>query len=421
MDEGRYWQLPKQTVAMVLAGGRGSRLKQLTDHRAKPAVPFGGKFRIIDFALSNCVNAGMRRIYVLTQYKAHSLLRHLERGWGWMRAEMGEFVHAVPAQQRVDESMWYRGTADAIWQNQDIVRRDGPEWVIVLAGDHVYKMDYAAMLKDHVDSGADVTVGCIEVQREEATAFGVIAVDENSRVTGFLEKPADPPGIPGDPEHALASMGIYIFNAQLLYEQLTRDAADHDSSHDFGKDIVPYMVPRFAVRAHSLRDSCIYNERRPEAYWRDAGTIDAYWAANIDLTTVTPALDLYDRLWPIFTYQEQLPPAKFVFDDEDRRGHALDSLISSGCIVSGGEVRNSMLFSQVRVNSYTQIEESVILPQCSIGRRARLTRVVVDKGCQIPEGLVVGEDPEDDARRFNRTESGVVLITRDMLARLDDG
>ena len=417
-DAERYWLLPKRTVALVLAGGRGSRLRQLTDHRAKPAVPFGGKFRIVDFALSNCVNAQMRRIYVLTQYKSHSLLRHLERGWGWMRAEMGEFVHAIPAQQRVDESMWYRGTADAVWQNQDIVQRDNPDWVLVLAGDHIYKMDYAAMLIEHVESGADVTVGCIEVPRMEATAFGVIAMDETKRVTGFLEKPADPPSIPGDPDHALASMGIYIFNANLMYEQLTRDSEDLESAHDFGKNIIPHMVSRYDVRAHSLRDSCIYNETQSEAYWRDAGTIDAFWAANLDLTTVTPALDLYDENWPIYTYQEQLPPAKFVFDDDDRRGEAIDSLVSGGCIISGGMVRQSLLFSQVRVNSFSQLSEAVVLPQCEIGRHARLSKVVVDKACQIPEGMVVGEDPEDDARRFNRTESGIVLITRDMLAQL---
>ncbi len=418
-DEARYWQLPRRSLAIVLAGGRGSRLKELTDHRAKPAVPFGGKFRIVDFALSNCVNSGIRRIYVLTQYKAHSLMRHLQRGWNFLNGQINEFVEAVPAQQRIDESMWYRGTADAIWQNLDILSSESFDHVVVLAGDHVYKMDYAAMLTDHVDSGADVTVGCVEVPRLQATAFGVMHVDDRRRIVDFLEKPSDPPNMPGKPDTALASMGIYVFNAKLLYEQLHRDAGDPRSAHDFGKDIIPHLIGKADVLAHSLRDSAIYNPASDEAYWRDAGTIDAYWAANLDLTSVTPALDLYDPDWPIYTYQEQLPPAKTVFDDDDRRGHALDSLVSAGCIISGGAVRRSLLFNQVRVNSYCDLRESVVLPQCDIGRHARLSRCVVDKGCRIPEGMVVGEDPEDDARRFNRTDSGIVLITRDMLARLD--
>ena len=419
-EEARYWLLPKQTVAIVLAGGRGSRLMKLTDRRAKPAVPFGGKFRIVDFTLSNCVNSGIRRIYVLTQYKAHSLLRHLQAGWGYMRAEMREFVEAIPAQQRIDETMWYRGTADAIWQNLDILQDQAPEYVVVLAGDHVYKMDYAAMVRDHVESGADATVGCIEVPRMDATAFGVIAINEQSRVTGFLEKPADPPGMPENPDLALASMGIYVFNAQLLYELLSEDANNPNSAHDFGKDIIPSMVRSSReVLAHSLRKSAIYNEGQTEPYWRDVGTVDAYWAANIDLTTVTPELDLYDQQWPIYTHQLQLPSAKFVFDDEERRGQALDSLVSGGCIISGGQVRQSLLFSQVRVNSYSELQNAVVLPECDIGRHARLTNVVVDKRCRIPEGLVVGEDPELDAERFYRTDNGIVLITPDMLARLD--
>jgi glucose-1-phosphate adenylyltransferase len=417
-DDAVVRRLPRRSIALILAGGRGSRLKQLTDRRAKPAVPFGGKYRIIDFALSNCFNSGIRRIYVMTQYKSHSLLRHLQRGWGYLRAETKEFVDLLPAQQRVDEAMWYRGTADAVWQNLDILRSDGADHILILAGDHVYRMDYAAMIEDHVRRGADVTVGCVEVPRMEATGFGVMAVDGAGRVTDFLEKPADPPAMPGKPDRALASMGIYVFNAGFLFEQLSRDAAEDGSSHDFGRDIIPYLVPRGSVLAHRLQDSAIYTRDQTEPYWRDVGTIDAYWEANIGLTSVKPELDLYDPSWPIFTYQEQLPPAKFVFNDEDRRGVAVDSLVSGGCIVSGGCVERSLLFSKVRVNSYAHLREAVVLPECDIGRHARLARVVVDRGCRIPEGLVVGEDPADDARRFSRTADGVTLITREMLAAL---
>ena len=412
-------QLPRRSIALVLAGGRGSRLKQLTDRRAKPAVPFGGKFRIIDFALSNCINSGIRRIYVMTQYKSHSLLRHLQRGWGHLRAEMGEFVDLLPAQQRVDESMWYRGTADAVWQNIDILDAEGSDHVIILAGDHIYKQDYAAMLEDHVAKGADVTVGCLEVPRMDAVAFGVMAVDDEQRITGFLEKPEDPPAMPGKPDIALASMGIYIFESQFLFEQLDRDAQDPLSAHDFGKDIIPYLVPRANVFAHRLGQSAIFSEGQDEAYWRDVGTIDAYWEANLDLTSVTPALDLYDQRWPIHTYQEQLPPAKFVFDKDERRGTAVNSMVSGGCVVSGATVRRSLLFSEVRVNSYAELNEAVVLPGCNIGRNARLTKVIVDRGVDIPEGLVVGEDAEADAARFHRTDKGVVLITRAMIQALE--
>ena len=412
-------QLPRRTLALVLAGGRGSRLKQLTDRRAKPAVPFGGKFRIIDFALSNCINSGIRRIYVMTQYKSHSLLRHLQRGWGHLRAEMGEFVDLLPAQQRVDESMWYRGTADAVWQNIDILDAEGSDHIIVLAGDHIYKQDYAAMLEDHVARGADVTVGCLEVPRMEAVAFGVMAVDDDQRITGFLEKPADPPAMPGKPDVALASMGIYIFNSQFLFEQLNRDAGDALSAHDFGRDIIPYLVSRANVFAHRLGQSAIFSEGQDEAYWRDVGTIDAYWEANLDLTSVTPALDLYDQRWPVHTYQAQLPPAKFVFDKDDRRGTAVNSMVSGGCVVSGATVRRSLLFSEVRVNSYAELNEAVVLPGCNIGRNARLSKVVIDRGVDIPEGLVVGEDAEADAARFHRTDKGVVLITRPMIQALE--
>lgn len=418
-DEPAVRQLPRRAIALVLAGGRGSRLHQLTDRRAKPAVHFGGKYRIIDFALSNCINSGFRRIYVLTQYKSHSLLRHLQRGWSHFRAEMNEFVDLLPAQQRIDETMWYRGTADAVRQNVDIFKAEDPDHVIVLAGDHVYKMDYGAMLEDHVTSGAEVTVGCVEVPRMEATGFGVMAMDEARRVTGFLEKPADPPGMPGKPDIALASMGIYIFNAKFLYELLAQDAASGESSHDFGKDIIPYLVANgHKVLAHSLTQSGIVGEGQTEPYWRDAGTIDSYWEANIDLTSVTPALDLYDELWPVYTYQAQLPAAKFVWDEGDRRGAALDSIVSGGCVVSGGIVARSLLFSQVRVNSYARLDGAVVLPRGDIGRHARLSRVIVDSGCRIPEGMVVGEDPEADARRFHRSPDGIVLITRDMLEAL---
>jgi len=411
---------PRRAIALVLAGGRGSRLHHLTNRRAKPAVYFGGKYRIIDFALSNCMNSGFRRISVLTQYKSHSLLRHLQRGWNFLRGEMNEFCELLPAQQRISETTWYQGTADAVYQNLDILRDHKAEYVLILAGDHVYKMDYAMMLLDHIESKADVTVPCIEVPRLDARAFGCMHVDENLRVIDFVEKPDDPPAIPGQPDRSLASMGIYVFNAGFLFDQLSRDAADENSSHDFGKDLIPYLVRNARVVAHPFARSNISSAGEPDAppYWRDVGTIDAYWESNIDLTTVTPALDLYDSNWPIWTYQLQLPPAKFVFDRDDRRGMAVDSLISGGCIVSGSVVRQSLLYSQVRVNSYCELTRSVILPECNIHRRAKLTNVVVDHGCTIPEGLVVGEDPEEDARRFFRTPGGVCLITQEMLDRL---
>jgi glucose-1-phosphate adenylyltransferase len=411
-------QAPRRALALVLAGGRGSRLKDLTDIRAKPAVYFGGKFRIIDFTLSNCINSGFRRIGVLTQYKSHSLLRHLQRGWSFLRGEVGEFVELMPAQQRIDEVSWYKGTADAVRQNLDIIRARRPLYVLILAGDHIYKMDYAAVLEEHIAKKADVTVACVEVPRAQASAFGVMHVDTEDRVVDFFEKPADPPGIPGDPDRSLASMGIYIFNAEFLFEELQRDAEDPGSSHDFGRDIIPYLVPRRRVFAHRFQRSCIYSDPGAEPYWRDVGTVDAYWEANIDLTTVKPALDLYDSNWPIFTFQEQLPPAKFVHDSPDRRGVAIDSLVSGGCIVSGAEVKNSLLFSQVRVNSYARVHRSVILPEVNVGRHVRLDKVVIDRGCNIPPGLVVGENPQEDSRRFHVSEGGVTLITKAMLDKL---
>lgn len=410
-------RLPKRAMALILAGGRGSRLKQLTDTRCKPAVYFGGHFRIIDFVLSNCMNSGLRRIGVLTQYKSHSLLRHLQRGWNFLKSEMHEFVDLIPAQQRVDEEYWYRGTADAVYQSLDIIKSNHPEYVVILAGDHIYKMDYARMLADHALSGAGVTVGCIEVDRQEAKAFGVMAIDENKKVTSFVEKPADPPAMPGKPDRSLASMGIYIFTADYLYRMLDEDIALEGSSHDFGKDIIPKAVGEGQVVAHFFQDSCVYNSEKAPAYWRDVGTIDAYWEANIDLTATVPELNLYDRSWPIWTYQEQLPPAKFVHNEEGRRGEAIESSVSAGCILSGS-VHNSLLFSNCRVHSYTHINGAVLLPEVQVGRNARLTKVVVDRGCRIPDGLVVGEDPAEDARRFYRSEGGVTLITPTMLAKL---
>lgn len=409
--------LPKRAMALVLAGGRGSRLRQLTDIRCKPAVFFGGHFRIIDFVLSNCMNSGLRRIAVLTQYKSHSLLRHLQRGWNFLKSEMNEFIDLIPAQQRVDEHSWYRGTADAVYQSLDIIRAEAPEYVVILAGDHIYKMDYARMLADHAMSGAAVTVGCIEVDRAEASAFGVMAVDANKRVTAFVEKPADPPAIEGKPDRSLASMGIYIFSAAYLYKMLEEDMHQPDSEHDFGRDILPRAVAQGEVVAHNFVDSCVYNSDKAPAYWRDVGTIDAYWSANIDLTETTPELNLYDSNWPIWTHQEQLPPAKFVHNLADRRGTAIESSVSAGCILSG-EVDRSLLFSNCRVHSYSHVYGGVLLPDVVIGRHARLSRVVVDRGCVIPDGLVVGEDAEEDAKRFYRSENGVTLITRSMLDAL---
>ena len=409
----------RRTLALVLAGGRGSRLKALTDWHAKPGVPFAGKFRIVDFTLSNCINSGIRRIGVVTQYKAHSLLQHIQRGWSFLRGEFGEFIELLPAQQRTDEENWYRGTADAVFQNLDIIRAHRPEFVLILAGDHVYKMDYGRMLANHLARGADVTIACLEVPREEARAFGVMAVDDEDNILRFDEKPENPQPIPGQPDVALASMGIYIFNAQFLYDRLDMDALVQGTSHDFGKDIIPALVGSHKLVAHRFQDSCVMHEGAREHYWRDVGTVDAYWEANIDLTTVTPALNVYDESWPIWTYQAQLPPAKFVFDADNRRGMAVDSMVSGGCIISGAVVRRSMLFSNVRVNSYCLVEDSVVLPDCDIGRYARLKRCIIDQGCTIPPGLVVGEDPEADARRFDRTEKGITLVTASMLKALE--
>jgi glucose-1-phosphate adenylyltransferase len=404
-------------MAYVLAGGRGSRLKELTDTRAKPAVYFGGKSRIIDFALSNALNSGIRRISVATQYKAHSLIRHMQRGWNFFRPERNESFDILPASQRFGDN-WYAGTADAVYQNIDIIEGYAPQYIVLLAGDHIYKMDYEQMLAQHVESGADVTVGCIEVPRMDARGFGVMAVDETDRVTAFVEKPEDPPSMPGKPDSALASMGIYVFATSLLFDQLRRDAADPTSSRDFGRDIIPYLVEGGKAVAHRFSESCVRSATEQESYWRDVGTIDAYWEANIDLTDVTPALDLYDRDWPIWTYGEITPPAKFVHDENGRRGEAVSSLVSGGCIISGAMLRRTLLFTGVHVHSYAQVENALILPDADIGRGARLRKVIVEKGVHIPPGLVVGEDADDDARRFSRSEKGVCLITKPMIDRL---
>jgi len=409
--------LARSAMAYVLAGGRGSRLLELTDIRAKPAVYFGGKSRIIDFALSNAVNSGIRRIGVATQYKAHSLIRHLNRGWNFFRQERNEGFDILPASQR-SGGEWYVGTADAVYQNIDIIEGYGPELIVILAGDHIYKMDYGPMLAQHVGQKADVTVGCIIVPRHEASGFGVMDVDENDRITAFVEKPADPPAMHGRPDMALASMGIYVFSTGFLIEQLRRDAADPTSSRDFGKDIIPYLVRNGKAVAHPLERSCRRSGYETEDYWRDVGTVDAYYEANIDLTNALPALDLYDRDWPIWTYAEITPPAKFVHDIDGRRGEAISSLVSGGCIISGGTLRNTLLFTNVRVHSYARVESAVILPDASIGRGARLNRVIIEKGVRIPPGLVVGEDPEADALNFQRTEKGVCLITQAMIDRL---
>ena len=407
----------RSTVAMVLAGGRGTRLKHLTDWRAKPAVSFAGKLRIIDFTLSNCINSGIRRIDICTQYKAHSLIRHIQRGWSFLDgSRFDEFVEVLPAQQRVTND-WYQGTADAIYQNLDIVRRQDPQLVLVLAGDHIYKMDYRRMLEDHLMRSAKVTVACIEVPAGECEKFGVMRIDAQDRIVAFQEKPDVPFTTPGRPDRALASMGIYIFDAVFLYEQLLIDADMPGSSHDFGKDVIPRLVSEGGdVFAHHFSESCI-NMAHGEPYWRDVGTLDAYWEANIDLTKVVPELNLYDASWPIWTHQGQFPPAKFVFDDEDRRGMAIDSIVSGGCIVSGSTVRRSLLSSNVRVNGYCTIEDSVVLPNVEIGERSVVKHAIVDKHCKLPPGFTVGVDPEEDRRRFHVTEKGIVLVVPEMLGQ----
>jgi len=409
--------LVRSAMAYVLAGGRGTRLQELTAVRAKPAVYFGGKSRIIDFALSNALNSGIRRIGVATQYKAHSLIRHMQRGWNFFRPERNESFDILPASQRSGDN-WYAGTADAVFQNIDIIESYAPQYMVILAGDHIYKMDYEQMLVQHVESGADVTVGCIEVPREEATGFGVMAVDATDRITAFIEKPADPPGMPDKPDFALASMGIYVFATRLLLDQLRRDSTEPGSNRDFGRDIIPWLVSNGKAVAHRFANSCVRSGFEQQSYWRDVGTVDAYWEANIDLTDIVPALDLYDRDWPIWTYAEITPPAKFVHDVEGRRGEAISSLVSGGCIISGARLHRTLLFTGVRVHSYAQVENALILPDADIGRYARLRNVIVEKGVRIPPGLVVGEDPVEDGRNFTRTEKGICIVTQTMIDRL---
>jgi len=405
--------LTRNTLALIMAGGRGERLKHLTMWRAKPAVPFGGKFRIIDFPLSNCINSGIRRIGVITQYKAHSLILHIQKGWGHLRGEFGEFVELLPAQQRIEAS-WYAGTADSIYQNLDIIRSHSPDHVLILAGDHIYKMDYGAMLAAHVENEADVTVGCISTEKEKASEFGVMGVKDDYRIHSFVEKPAEPESMPGRPDESLCSMGIYIFNTELLFELLIRDADTPNSSHDFGKDIIPYAINKYRVYAYPFTDA----ESGVQAYWRDVGTIDAFWESNLELIGITPELNLYDDKWPIWTSQEQLPPAKFIFDEDDRRGMAVDSMVSGGCIISGAHVHHSLLFSSVTVNECSLIDSSVILPDVSIGKNCRIRHAIIEKGCEIADDTIIGENREDDEKRFFISPNGVVLVTPDMLGQV---
>ena len=412
-------QLYKKSMALVLAGGRGSRLYNLTDNRAKPAVYFGGKYRIIDFALSNCINSGIRKIGVATQYKSHSLLRHLQRGWSFLRGEMNEFIDLLPAQQRVDEEHWYRGTADAVYQNLDILKGYGPEYIVILAGDHIYKQDYSIMLRDHAESGRGCTVGCVEIPAEEAFAFGIMGVDEDRNIIDFIEKPEGiPPTVPGKENVSLASMGIYIFNAKYLYSLLEDDLANSESSHDFGKDIIPRAVKEQQAKAHPFGLSCMPRNSKDKPYWRDVGTIDAFWSANLDLASDIPELNLYDSEWPIWTAQQQLPSAKFVPSLNGMDGRVSNTLASGGCIILGSDLKDSVLFSNVTISSDCKIKESVILPEVKIGEKCRLTKVVIDKNCIIPDGMIIGEDAELDAKRFYRTEKGVVLVTSQMLEKL---
>ncbi|MGQ4655605.1 glucose-1-phosphate adenylyltransferase [Aeromonas sp. 19NY04SH05-1] len=417
-NTARSRQLLNETMALVLAGGRGSRLKQLTDNRAKPAVHFGGKFRIIDFVLSNCINSGIRRVGVVTQYKSHSLLRHLQSGWSFLRYQMNEFIDLLPAQQRVDEVHWYRGTADAVYQNLDIIRDHAPKYVVVLAGDHIYKMDYAAMLLDHVNQGAKVTVACIEVPRSEASAFGVMAIDEDRKINAFVEKPLNPPAMPDKPDTALASMGIYIFDAVYLYQLLEEDIANEHSHHDFGMDVIPRVVEEGTAYAHPFGMSCVGCCPQKRPYWRDVGTLDSFWEANMDLASVTPELDIYDQEWPIWTSQNMTPPAKFVQDRNGQHGMAINSMFAGGTIVSGSFIVSSVLFTNVRVDSFCTLDQAVIFPGVEIGSGCRLRRVVVDKGCKLPQGMVIGENADEDARRFYRSPQGIVLVTKEMLDAL---
>lgn len=410
--------LPNKSIALILAGGRGSRLKDLTSTRAKPAVHFGGKFRIIDFALSNCLNSGIRRIGVITQYHSHSLVQHLQRGWSFLNEEMNEFIDLLPAQQRETTDQWYRGTADAVFQNLDIIRRYDAEYIVILAGDHIYKMDYSRMLLDHIENNAKCSVACITVPREEASAFGIMSIDKDHRILAFMEKPEDPPCIPNDPDHSLASMGIYVFNSEYLIQLLEEDNLNPESNNDFGNDIIPKVTASGEAFAHSFELSCVSSNPDLPVYWRDVGTLQAYWAANLDLASVTPELDMYDRRWPIRSHMEPLPPAKFVQDRSGSHGLTMNSLVSGGCIISGSVVLHSVLFPRVRINSFCTLDSVVLLPDVKVGRSCRLRRCIIDRACHIPEGMVIGENVEEDSKRFYRSDEGLVLVTREMLARL---
>ncbi len=421
MRNGAHHRPVRRTIALVLAGGRGSRLQTLTEHCAKPAVPFGGKFRIIDFVLSNCVNSGVHRIGVLTQYNAYSLLRHLQHGWSFLRHEVNEFIDLLPAQQRIDAASWYRGTADAVFQNLSMLREHDPKYILILAGDHVYKMNYANLIEDHVAQGAPCTVACIEVSLAQASEFGVMTIDGNRRITRFEEKPSAPQALPDRPDTALVSMGVYVFNAEYLFAALETDMRDASSSHDFGHDLIPSMVLLGDAAAHPFNLSCVKTNPDASAYWRDVGTVDAYWAANIDLTAITPELDLYDQAWPIWTYQPTVPPAKFVFDDDGRRGMAVDSLVSGGCIVSGALVRRSVLSTGVHLDSYSSVEDTVILPGAQVGQACRLHKVVIDEGCRVPDGMAIGFDAEADSQHFFRSPNGVVVVTNAMMQAFPEG
>jgi glucose-1-phosphate adenylyltransferase len=414
-EDSRYVsRLTRDTLALILAGGQGSRLYELTKWRAKPSLYFGGKFRIIDFPLSNCVNSGVRRIGVLTQYKAHSLIRHLVHGWSWSHAGDREFIEILPASQRIGGE-WYRGTADAVYQNLDIIRAHKPRFVLILSGDHIYKMDYGPFLAAHVEKEADMTVCCIEVPIAEAAgALGVMTVDDNDRVIAFHEKPEQPTPLPGRPDVCLASMGNYIFNTGFLFEQVIKDADTPGTNHDFGRNVIPSIIRNYRVYAYPFRDP----NTQQQAYWRDVGTLDAFWEANMELISVIPQLNLYDELWPIFTHQSQVPPAKFVFDDPDRRGEAIQSMVSGGCIVSGATVRKSVLFSGCRIHSYSKVNDSVVLPDVRVEQNCRVNRAIIDRGTVLPEGTVVGEDAKADRDRgFRVTDSGLTLVTAEMLGQ----
>lgn len=412
-DQNRFISnLTRDTYALILAGGKGSRLYELTEWRAKPATYFGGKFRIIDFPLSNCINSGVRKVGVATQYKSHSLIRHVNRAWGHFKKELGESIEILPASQRYGEQ-WYAGTADAVFQNIDIIKHELPKYVMILSGDHIYQMDYGLMIAQHVESGADMTVCCIEVPTEEAAgAFGVMTVDENNKVQRFDEKPAKPSEVPGKPGITLASMGNYVFNTEFLFEQLKKDNKTEGSSGDFGHDIIPSIIESHNVYAYPFIDP----ETGGQPYWRDVGTLDSFWEANMELVAPEPQLNMYDNTWPIWTYQEQSPPAKFVFDEESRCGSAIDSTAAAGVIVSGSKVTKSLLFTQVRVNSYSEVDQAVILPGAIIGRHCKIKKVIIDRSVTIPDGLNIGIDHEQDkANGFRVTDKGVVLVTREMI------